>query len=108
TTPSGAEVAVTVAVPADVRAELRTDGVDDAALAAGTAESEVAAALAAADEPAVASTATVLSDDADITQAPDIAAGGAIGALAAKKTHEAYVAIIDDATAAGEYTEASA
>lgn len=108
TTPSGAEVAVTVAVPADVLAGLRTDGVDDAALAAGTAEAEVAAALAAADEPAVASTATVLSDDADVTQAPDIAAGGAIGALAAKKTHYAHVAVIDDATATGDYTETTA
>ena len=103
---SGAEVAVTVVVPQDVRAELRADGLSDAALAGDGAAEVVATALDDAQTPVVATSATVLSEDEPVGAPSDIAGGVAAGA--AVKTHDAYVAIIDDAAASGDYTEAQA
>lgn len=103
---SGAEVAVTVVVPQGVRAELRADGLSDAALAGEGAAEEVATALEGAQTPVVATSATVLSEEEPAGAPSDVAAGAAAGA--AVKTHDAYVAIIDDAKAAGDYTEAQA
>ena len=60
---SGAEVAVTVVVPQEVRAELRADGLSDAALAGGAAADLVADALAEAETPVVAATATVVDEE---------------------------------------------
>ncbi|NKX93026.1 hypothetical protein HF995_07015 [Sanguibacter hominis ATCC BAA-789] len=105
---SGAEVAVTVVVPQDVRAELRADGLSDAALAGGAAADLVADALAEVETPVVAATATVVDEETPTELAGSTLAGGAVAAAAAAKTHDAYVAIIDDATAAGDYTEAQA
>ena len=103
---SGAEVAVTVVVPQDVRAELRADGLSDAALAGDGAAEVVATALDDAQTPVVATSATVLSEDEPVGAPSDIAGGVAAGV--AVKTHDAYVAIIDDASASGDYTEAQA
>ncbi len=105
---SGAEVAVTVVVPQEVRAELRADGLSDAALAGGAAADLVADALAEAETPVVAATATVVDEEVPTDLAGSTLAGGAVAAAAAAKTHDAYVAIIDDAKAADDYTEAQA
>lgn len=103
---SGAEVSVTVVLPQDVRAELRADGLSDAALAGEGAAEVVATALEGAQDPVVATSATVLSEEAPAGAPAGIAGGVAAGA--AVKTHDAYVAIIDDAAASGDYTEAQA
>ncbi|WP_143556626.1 Ig-like domain repeat protein [Flavimobilis soli] len=105
---SGAEVAVTVVVPEDVRAELRADGLSDAALASEAAADAVAEALDEAAAPVVATSATVVGEDARVDLPGDVAVGGAVAAATAAKNHSAYVAIIDDTKASGDYTEAQA
>lgn len=105
---SGAEVEVVVRVPAAVQDELAE--VAPGALADGSATEEVAEALADLDDVWALDAAVLDGPTTDVGErlADTGAAAGSAAALAAAKTHAAYVVLVDDARATGEFTTATA
>lgn len=112
TAASGAEVEVVVQVPAAAQDDLVEVAPD--ALTDGSATRDVAEALSGLGEVRALDAVVVDGEAIEVGEslvpsdaAGDTAAGSAAG-LAAKKTHAAYVVLVDDKRATGEVTAAAA